>query len=81
VCTAAMLDHAIGPNVIAGLTRGLGDFLDRHADRGWSSVDDIRGLRRDRVVTHSQIARPDSKEDFGGRDAEGYAEPAGAAHD
>ena len=34
VCTAAMLDHAIGPNVIASLTRGLQEFLDRHADRG-----------------------------------------------
>jgi dihydropyrimidine dehydrogenase (NAD+) subunit PreA len=81
VCTAAMLDHAIGPNIIAGLTRGLGEFLERHADRGWSSVEDIRGLRRDRVVTHSQIGRPDSKEYFGGHDAEGYAQPAGAAHD
>jgi dihydropyrimidine dehydrogenase (NAD+) subunit PreA len=81
VCTAAMLDHAIGPNVIAGLTRGLAEFLDRHADRGWSSVEDIRGLRRDRVVTHSQIGRPDSKEYFGGHDAEGYAQHAGTAHD
>ena len=81
VCTAAMLDHAIGPNVIAGLTRGLAEFLERHADRGWSSVEDIRGLRRDRVVTHSQIGRPDSKEYFGGHDAEGYAQHAGTAHD
>jgi dihydropyrimidine dehydrogenase (NAD+) subunit PreA len=77
VCTAAMLDHAIGPNVIASLTRGLEEFLDRHANRGWRSVEDIRGLRRDRVVPHSQIRRPDSKEYFGGHDAtEGYAEPA-----
>ena len=45
------------------------------------SVDDIRGLRRDRVVTHSKIGRPDSKEYFGGHDAEGYAAPAGTAHD
>lgn len=81
VCTAAMLDHAIGPNVIAGLTRGLTEFLERHADRGWSSVEDIRGLRRDRVVTHSQIGRPDSKEYFGGHDAEGYAGHASATHD
>src|SRR5207302_4821100 len=28
VCTAAMLDHAIGPNVIRELTNGLGRFLD-----------------------------------------------------
>src|SRR6187431_2817490 len=76
ICTAAMLDHAIGPNIIAGLTRGLAEFLERHADRGWSSVDDIRGLRRDRVVTHSQIKRPEAKEYHGGKDApEGYAAP------
>jgi hypothetical protein len=76
-----MLDHAIGPNIIAGLTRGLSEFLERHADRGWSSVEDIRGLRRDRVVTHSQIGRPDAKEYFGGHDAEGYARPTGATKD
>jgi dihydropyrimidine dehydrogenase (NAD+) subunit PreA len=77
VCTAAMLDHAIGPNVIASLMQGLEAFLGRHADRGWRSVEDIRGLRRDRVVPHSQIRRPDSKEYFGGHAAtEGYAEPA-----
>src|SRR5215470_15429665 len=34
VCTAAMLDHAIGPNIIAGLTHGLEQFLARNADRG-----------------------------------------------
>jgi dihydropyrimidine dehydrogenase (NAD+) subunit PreA len=81
VCTAAMLDHAIGPNVIAGLIRGLTEFLDRHADRSWTSVEDIRGLRRDRVVTHSQIGRPDSKEYWGGHDTEGYDQHAGTAHD
>ncbi len=36
VATAAMLDHAIGPNVIRDLTTGLADFLDRNADRGWT---------------------------------------------
>jgi hypothetical protein len=73
-----MLDHAIGPNVIASLTHGLEEFLDRHANEGWRSVEDIRGLRRERVVPHSQIRRPDSKEYFGGHDtSEGYA-PAGA---
>jgi dihydropyrimidine dehydrogenase (NAD+) subunit PreA len=77
VCTAAMLDHAIGPNIVAGLIRGLQDFLERHADRGWSSIEDVRGLRRDRVVPHSQIKRPDAKEYFGGHDVpEGYAAPA-----
>jgi dihydropyrimidine dehydrogenase (NAD+) subunit PreA len=78
VCTAAMLDHAIGPNVISSLTRGLKEFLDRHADRDWTSIEDIRGIRRDRVVPHSQIKRPDLKEYFGGHDAEGYAGPVAA---
>ncbi len=74
VCTAAMLDHAIGPNVIKGLTTGMEEFLERHADKGWRSLDDFRGLRRDRIVAHSEIRRPDSKEYFGGREApEGYA--------
>src|SRR5207253_8449618 len=34
VCTAAMLDHAIGPNVIPELTNGLGQFLDANAGKG-----------------------------------------------
>jgi dihydropyrimidine dehydrogenase (NAD+) subunit PreA len=83
VCTAAMLDHAIGPNVIKGLLAGLDAFLDRHADQGWRSVEDFRGLRRDRIVAHSEIKRPDTKEYFGGHASagsaqagEGYAEPA-----
>lgn len=76
VCTAAMLDHAIGPNVIRELVGGMREFLERHADKGWTSLEDFRGLRRDRVVAHSRIRRPDSKEYFGGHDApEGYAAP------
>jgi len=74
VCTAAMLDHAIGPNVIKRLNEGLASFLDRHSAEGWRSVADLRGLRRDRIVPHSKIRRPDSKEYFGGHEApEGYA--------
>jgi dihydropyrimidine dehydrogenase (NAD+) subunit PreA len=77
VCTAAMLDHAIGPNVIKQLTAGFTAFLERHAERGWRRLEDFRGLRRDRVVPHSQIRRPDAKEYFGGHDApEGYAAEA-----
>ena len=71
VCTAAMLDHAVGPNVIKGLVRGMSEFLDRHADKGWSGLADFRGLRRGRVVPHSQIRRPDSAAYHGGSDAEG----------
>ena len=79
VCTAAMLDHAIGPNVIKGLTEGMTQFFEKHANRGWHSLEDVRGIRRDRVVQHSRIRRPDGKEYFGGQDApEGYAAPADA---
>jgi dihydropyrimidine dehydrogenase (NAD+) subunit PreA len=60
VCTAAMLDHAIGPNVIKGLLSEMQAFLEKHADKGWRSLDDFRGLRRDRIVAHSAIKRPES---------------------
>ena len=75
VATAAMLDHAIGPNVIRDLTEGMAAFLDRHADRGWARLDDFRGLRRDRIVAQSQIRRPGGSEYHGGHEeeAEGYA--------
>ncbi len=75
VATAAMLDHAIGPNVIAALTSGMTEFLDRNADRGWTSLADFRGLRRGTVVPHSQIARPDDAGYHRGYDEaeEGYA--------
>ena len=74
VCTAAMLDHAIGPNVIKGLLSGMEAFIDKNADKGWHSLEDSRGLRRDRIVAHHEIRRPDAKEYHGGKDApEGYA--------
>jgi len=76
ICTAAMLDHAVGPNVIRELTQGLARFLEKHADKGWARVDDFVGRRRDRVVAQSQIRRPDEKEYHGGHEsAEGYAAP------
>src|SRR5947207_9924315 len=55
VCTAAMLDQAIGPNVIKRLLAGLDTFLERH---GYQSIEEFRGLRRDRVVAQSRIRRP-----------------------
>ena len=70
VCTAAMLDHAVGPNVIRQLTTGMLESMEKH---GWQTLDDFRGLRRNNVVTHSKIRRPDAKEYHGGYDAEGYA--------
>src|SRR4249920_1067847 len=45
VCTAAMLDHAIGPNVLRQLLAGMAATMERN---GWSSLEDFRGLRRDR---------------------------------
>jgi dihydroorotate dehydrogenase len=71
VCTAAMLDHAIGPNVIQALLRDMTAFLERHADQGWSELADFRGLRRGRVVAQAQIRRPDETAYHGGHDAEG----------
>jgi hypothetical protein len=40
---------------------------------GWTRVEDFRGLRRDRVVAHSKIRRPDAAGYHGGYDAEGYS--------
>jgi dihydropyrimidine dehydrogenase (NAD+) subunit PreA len=75
VCTAAMLDHAIGPNVIRELNEGLTRFLEKNAGKGWTRVDDFVGLHRDRVVAQSKIRRPTEKDYRGGYDAEGYAAP------
>src|ERR671925_509490 len=54
VCTAAMLDQAVGPNVIRRLNAGLDAFLEKNAADGWTSVEDFRGIRRDRLVLQSQ---------------------------
>jgi dihydropyrimidine dehydrogenase (NAD+) subunit PreA len=70
VCTAAMLDRAIGPTVIKNLIAGMQAFMEK---RGYSSLEDFRGMRRGNVVVHSRIRRPDGKEYHGGFDAEGYA--------
>ena len=76
VCTSAMLDSAIGPNVIKRLNAQLDAFLEKHAADGWKRVDDFRGVRRDRVVLQSQIRRPDGEGYQGGYEpVEGYATP------
>ena len=76
VCTAAMLDHAVGPNIIKGLNDGLARFIEKHADQGWTTLADFVGLRRDRVVAQSQIRRAEEKDYRGGYEREGYSEPA-----
>ena len=74
VCTAAMLDHAVGPNVIKALLSGMREFMEK---RGFARLEDFRGLRRDRVVSHSQIRRPEDSDYQGGYERqEGYAAPA-----
>jgi dihydropyrimidine dehydrogenase (NAD+) subunit PreA len=73
VCTAAMLDHAVGPSVVKGLLAGMREFMEK---RGYASLEDFRGIRRDRVVAHAHIRRPDDSDYQGGHDApEGYAAP------
>jgi len=79
VCTAAMLDRAIGPNVIRGLIQDMRAFLEKHAERGWKSLEDFRWIRRERVLPQSQIARPTESDYYGGHEVpEGYAAPAEA---
>jgi dihydropyrimidine dehydrogenase (NAD+) subunit PreA len=74
VCTAAMLDQAVGPNVIKRLLAGLDEFLERNAALGWTSVEDFRGIRRERIVPQSEIRRPDASDYHAGYEAvEGYA--------
>ena len=81
VCTAAMLDHAVGPNVIKGLIAGLREFLETNR-RGFQKLEDFRGLLRERVVAHSRIRRPDDADYQGGYEPqEGYAEPEGPQAD
>ena len=76
VCTAAMLDHAVGPNVIKKLLAGFDQFVEKHTADGWTSLADFRGARRDRMVLQSQIRRPDGDEYQGGYESvEGYAAP------
>jgi dihydropyrimidine dehydrogenase (NAD+) subunit PreA len=79
VCTAAMLDQAVGPNVLKRLKAGMTAAM---AQNGWRSLDDFMGLRRARVVVHSKIRRQDPDAYHGGYEAEGFAPadlPAGAA--
>ena len=60
--------------------RHLDEFLEKNAHRGWTKLEDFRGARRDRVVAHSQIRRPEDSDYHGGHESyEGYAEPAAKA--
>ena len=77
VCTSAMLDHAVGPNIIKRLNEQYKAFLEKHEASGWNSLEDFRGSRRDRVVLQSQIRRPGTSDYNAGYEmVEGYATPA-----
>lgn len=70
VCTAAMEEKGsggIGVSLIQELTGDLGDYLQR---KGFGSIDEFRGIARERVVEHSKIRR--KSEDYNG----GYAQSA-----
>jgi dihydroorotate dehydrogenase len=76
VCTAAMLDRAVGPNIVKALLHDMEAFLDRHSARGWKTLEDFRGLSRSRIVAQSKIARPTAAGYHGGHEVgEGYAAP------
>ena len=57
ICTAAMEEKGsggIGVNLIRELTGDLSDYLER---KGYSSIEEFRGIARGRIVEHSQIRR------------------------
>ncbi|MEI4470133.1 tRNA-dihydrouridine synthase [Frigidibacter sp. MR17.24] len=70
VCTAAMEEKGsggIGVNLIGELTGDLADYLDR---KGYRSIEEFRGIARERIVEHSKIRR--KSEAYNG----GYAQTA-----
>ena len=69
VCTAAM---TYGFRIVEEMVTGLARWMD---EKGYASIEDFRGLRRDRVVAHSKIRRPDAKAYYGGYETEGYSAP------
>jgi dihydropyrimidine dehydrogenase (NAD+) subunit PreA len=77
VCTAAMLDQAVGPNVLKRLQSDMTAVMERN---GWKSLADFIGLRRDQVVVHSRIRRQDAETYHGGYEADSNAAdiPTGA---
>ncbi len=57
VCTAAMEDKGsggVGTNLIQELTSDLTDYLER---KGYASIEEFRGIARERIVEHSRIRR------------------------
>ncbi len=73
----AQMTRAFPEKAFSGIGGISEAFLEKNAHRGWKGLGDFRGLRRDRVVSHSQIRRPEDSGYHGGYEAyEGYAKPA-----
>jgi hypothetical protein len=65
----------VGPKVVKRLVAEASEFLERNAERGLQTIGDLVGLRRQRVVPHSQIKRPEDSDYQGGHEPqEGYAD-------
>ena len=76
VCTAAMLDHAVGPNVIKRSWRAWASSWRRTRIRGWRRSRISAACAATASCRHSQIRRPEDSDYQGGHEAqEGYAEP------
>ncbi|MEM8698800.1 MAG: hypothetical protein AAGF44_06485, partial [Pseudomonadota bacterium] len=57
VCTAAMEEKGsggVGVKLIQELKNDLSDYLQR---KGFSSIEEFRGIARERIVEHSQVRR------------------------
>ena len=57
VCTAAMEEKGsggVGIKLIQELKHDLNEYLER---KGYSSIEQIRGVARERIVEHSQVRR------------------------
>ncbi|NIZ10095.1 tRNA-dihydrouridine synthase [Pseudooceanicola sp. HF7] len=70
VCTAAMEEKGsggVGIKLIQELTGDLADYLER---KGHTSIEDFRGIARERIVEHSQVRR--KSDDYNG----GFAKSA-----
>jgi hypothetical protein len=60
--------------VIKTLLAGMSAFMGK---KGYARLEDFRGIRRERVVAHSHIRRPEDSDYQGGHEPqEGYAAPA-----
>ena len=72
----------IGVNLIRELTGDLADYMER---KGYSSVEEFRGIARERVVEHSRVRRKSDAYNGGyaqaaqGPALAGAADPGGSA--